>query len=167
MNRETEILLKRARALPEDQRRELLDGLLRSLTSSAVQPGEVRERVSTYDANRGQLEVVAFWDPEKSVWLATSDDVADLDTEAANLGDLVRELSTVIPKLLEASGKAAAQQSSFELRASKIPLVAEERAPAEATPAQRYPSMAEFRASLGMPMLTSNPVLDMREEERY
>ncbi len=33
--------------------------------------------------------------------------------------------------------------------------------------AESWTSMAEFRASLGMPMLTSNPVLDMREEERY
>ena len=46
----------------------------------------------------------AFWDAEASVWVATSDDVPGLVTEAATMELLVDKLKVLIPDLLEANG---------------------------------------------------------------
>jgi predicted RNase H-like HicB family nuclease len=49
------------------------------------------------------LRVDAEWDPEAGVWVATSDDVPGLATEAATLEALTAKLHTLIPELLEAN----------------------------------------------------------------
>ena len=49
-------------------------------------------------------EVRAVWDHEARVWVATSDDVPVLVTEADNAEELVRKLHLMIPDLLEANG---------------------------------------------------------------
>ena len=42
------------------------------------------------------------WDPEAGVWVATSEDIPGLATEALTLEDLARKLRTLIPELLGA-----------------------------------------------------------------
>ena len=48
--------------------------------------------------------VNAFWDPEAKVWVATSDDVPGLATEAGDVKKLIKKLRVMIPELLEANG---------------------------------------------------------------
>jgi len=45
------------------------------------------------------------WDSEAKVWVATSDDVLGLATEAATPDELVAKLQVMIPELLEAKGE--------------------------------------------------------------
>lgn len=45
------------------------------------------------------------WDSEAKVWVATSDDVVGLATEAATPDELVAKLQVMIPELLEANGE--------------------------------------------------------------
>jgi predicted RNase H-like HicB family nuclease len=62
--------------------------------------------------------VHADWDPDVSVWVATSDDVPGLATEAATLEALTEKLHTLIPELLEANDLLLGGQPeaiSFEL----------------------------------------------------
>ena len=47
------------------------------------------------------LHVQADWDSEASVWVATSDDVPGLATEAETIEVLTEKLRTLIPELLE------------------------------------------------------------------
>jgi predicted RNase H-like HicB family nuclease len=49
------------------------------------------------------LHVQADWDPEAEVWVATSDDVPGLATEAETIEALTEKLRTLIPELLEAN----------------------------------------------------------------
>ena len=60
--------------------------------------------------------VQADWDPEAGVWVATSEDVPGLATEAETIEALMQKLRVIVPELLEAnqvlpSGSAI----SFEL----------------------------------------------------
>ena len=52
------------------------------------------------------LLVNALWDDEAKVWVATSDDVRGLATEAENLNELVKKLKIMVPELLDANGYA-------------------------------------------------------------
>lgn len=45
--------------------------------------------------------VTAFWDDEAKVWVATSDDVPGLATEARTLDALVERVHAVAPELLD------------------------------------------------------------------
>jgi hypothetical protein len=47
--------------------------------------------------------VEAFWDPEAGVWVATSEDVPGLATEAPTIEGLTAKLHTLVPELLEAN----------------------------------------------------------------
>ena len=47
--------------------------------------------------------VQADWDHETGVWVATSDDVPGLATEATTIEALAEKLQTMIPELLEAN----------------------------------------------------------------
>jgi hypothetical protein len=47
------------------------------------------------------LTVRATWDAQASVWVAESDDVPGLITEADNLEALISKLRVMIPELLE------------------------------------------------------------------
>ena len=51
-----------------------------------------------------QITVNAESDPEAKVWVATSDDVPGLITEAETVEALAEKLSAMIPELLEANG---------------------------------------------------------------
>jgi len=52
------------------------------------------------------IRVHATWDPEASVWVAESDDVPGLVTEASSVEALTDKLRGLIPELLEANGVA-------------------------------------------------------------
>lgn len=62
--------------------------------------------------------VRADWDAEAEVWVALSDEVPGLATEAATLEALTEKLRTLIPELLEANHLEigdAVGEISFEL----------------------------------------------------
>lgn len=48
--------------------------------------------------------VHAFWDQEAQVWVAESDDVPGLITEAETMEQLITKLQVLIPELLEVNG---------------------------------------------------------------
>ncbi len=50
------------------------------------------------------LIVKAKWDDEAKVWVATSDDISGLATEADSLDAMVKKLQIIIPELLDANG---------------------------------------------------------------
>jgi len=56
-----------------------------------------------------RIEIKAEWDPEANVWVATSDDLPGLVTEAETVEALQQKLAVVIPDLLEANGSTAAE----------------------------------------------------------
>jgi predicted RNase H-like HicB family nuclease len=51
-----------------------------------------------------EYEIHAFWDEEASVWVAESEDVKGLVTEADTFEELREKLQRIIPELLEANG---------------------------------------------------------------
>jgi len=63
------------------------------------------------------IVVRAIWDAEAEVWVATSDDVPGLVTEAATHAELVAKLEVMIPDLLS---EDAALQSEF---LPEVPLI--------------------------------------------
>jgi predicted RNase H-like HicB family nuclease len=71
--------------------------------------------------------VQADWDPEAGVWVATSDDVPGLATEAETIESLTSRLRTMIPELLEANGLLAegirSDSIAFELTSHRQELV--------------------------------------------
>jgi predicted RNase H-like HicB family nuclease len=50
------------------------------------------------------LRVTAFWDEEAGVWVATSDDIAGLVSEAKTLDALYARVLAVAPELLADDG---------------------------------------------------------------
>ncbi|MDZ7753958.1 MAG: DUF1902 domain-containing protein [Gammaproteobacteria bacterium] len=54
--------------------------------------------------NPAALAVEAEWDPEAGVWVATSEDVPGLATEAETLESLMAKLRVMVPELLEENG---------------------------------------------------------------
>ncbi len=64
---------------------------------------------------RVPLLVHATWDEEAKVWVATSDDVPGLATEAESLDVLVPKLKAMIPELLELNGRGTADDIPFKL----------------------------------------------------
>ncbi|MEB3310862.1 MAG: DUF1902 domain-containing protein [Snowella sp.] len=48
-------------------------------------------------------KVEAFWDHEVAVWVAESEDILGLVTEAATLDQLTEKLKQIIPELLDAN----------------------------------------------------------------
>jgi predicted RNase H-like HicB family nuclease len=66
------------------------------------------------------LFVRAEWDEEAEVWVATSDDVPGLATEADTTEALVEKLKVLIPELLEANGESDLGDVPFELLARRF-----------------------------------------------
>jgi len=64
--------------------------------------------------------VRAEWDQEAEVWVATSDDVPGLATEAETLELLNAKLICMIPELLEANGVTHSAEVPFELLARRF-----------------------------------------------
>ena len=66
------------------------------------------------DPDLPTLTVRAEWDPEAGVWVAESDDVPGLVTEADTLERLVERLRVLVPELLELNG-AVERSAPIEL----------------------------------------------------
>src|SRR3990172_9101859 len=62
------------------------------------------------------LFVRAEWDEEASVWVATSDDVPGLATEADTLEALSAKLDVLVPELLQANDYDSGPDVPFELK---------------------------------------------------
>ena len=63
------------------------------------------------------------WDDEASMWIATSDDVPGLVTEAPTLEALLEKLRVMVPEMLELNGvlpPQAAQRAPFKLVAERL-----------------------------------------------
>jgi predicted RNase H-like HicB family nuclease len=69
------------------------------------------------------LFVRAEWDDEARVWVATSDDVPGLATEADTLEALAVKLGTMIPELLDANEGGERGDVPFELLARRFAVV--------------------------------------------
>ncbi len=66
--------------------------------------------------------VTAEWDGEARVWVATSDDVPGLATEADTFEALAEKLRAMVPELLAANGVCladAARQAHFRMVAER------------------------------------------------
>ena len=61
------------------------------------------------------IQVRALWDEEAKVWVATSDDVPGLATEAASWNELIPKLKVLIPELLDANGYADGDDFPFKV----------------------------------------------------
>jgi len=66
------------------------------------------------------LFIRAEWDAEAGVWVATSDDVPGLATEAETLEALSTKLDSLVPELLDANGYPDGPDIPFELLARKF-----------------------------------------------
>ncbi|WP_368647547.1 DUF1902 domain-containing protein [Castellaniella ginsengisoli] len=64
--------------------------------------------------------VHAEWDQNAEVWVAASDDVPGLSTEAETLEILSEKLNCMIPELLDANGVTLDAEVSFELLARRF-----------------------------------------------
>ena len=62
-----------------------------------------------------RIEVKAEWDAEAEVWVATSDDLPGLVTEAETIEALQRKLAIMVPELLEANGTLDAEVREIPL----------------------------------------------------
>ncbi len=63
-----------------------------------------------------KIQIKATWDPEVRVWVAESDDVPGLITEADTMEQLVNKLHILIPELLQENGvDTRAREISFDL----------------------------------------------------
>jgi len=58
-----------------------------------------------------RIEVLAVWDDEASVWVATSEHVPGLVAEAATQDELESKLLQMIPELLELNGAIQPENS--------------------------------------------------------
>ncbi|MBD2361504.1 DUF1902 domain-containing protein [Anabaena minutissima FACHB-250] len=65
------------------------------------------------------FKVDAFWDSEAEVWVATSDDVPGLVTEASTIEILAQKLRVIIPELLILN-QVLISKSSSRLQLSPI-----------------------------------------------
>jgi len=62
----------------------------------------------------------AEWDAEANVWVATSDDVPGLATEAPTLEALSAKLEIMVPELLQANGISSDTEIPYELLARRF-----------------------------------------------
>lgn len=74
------------------------------------------------------LIVHAVWDDDASVWVATSEDVPGLATEADDVNALVDELKRMIPELLDANGVPHAADVPFEVVGQRFAVAQREAA---------------------------------------
>ncbi len=61
------------------------------------------------------IRVTAVWDDEAKVWVAESDDVPGLITEADTVSALVQKLKVLIPELLDENGYPDGELVTFKV----------------------------------------------------
>jgi len=66
------------------------------------------------------FRVRADWDQEAGVWVAASDDVPGLATEADTLEALCAKLERMVPELLQANGMPLDAEVPYELLARRF-----------------------------------------------
>jgi predicted RNase H-like HicB family nuclease len=69
------------------------------------------------------LRITAFWDDEAKVFVAESEDVPGLITEADTVSALVQKLKVLIPELLDENGYGDGEEIAFKVT-SEIEAVA-------------------------------------------
>lgn len=80
-----------------------------------------KQRVAYHGRMNKPYFVRAEWDAEAAVWVATSDDVPGLVTEAETIEALDAKLKSMVPELLEANGCMPADgQVAVELLARRF-----------------------------------------------
>jgi predicted RNase H-like HicB family nuclease len=80
----------------------------------------LRQQAYHCDMNKPYF-VRAEWDADAEVWVATSDDVPGLVTEAATIEALHDKLKSMVPELLEANGCMPSEgQIAVELLARRF-----------------------------------------------
>jgi len=71
-----------------------------------------------------EYEIKAMWDPEAGVWVANSEEVPGLCTEAETLEILIEKLKTIVPELLRANGVVfPPHQLSFHIVSERTEMV--------------------------------------------
>jgi predicted RNase H-like HicB family nuclease len=70
-----------------------------------------------------RLKVNAFWDNEAGVWVASSDNVPGLATEADTVEQLLEKLRVMIPELLAENSIAAGDPIVFDLETQRSEVV--------------------------------------------
>ena len=65
--------------------------------------------------NPKPLQINAFWDEEAKVWVASSDDVRGLATEAETMEALIQKLNVMVPELLDANDPDDRDEISFRV----------------------------------------------------
>jgi len=68
------------------------------------------------------LFIRAEWDEEAKVWVATSDDVPGLATEAVTMEALTEKLKVMIPELLMANNVSFPDEVLFEILTRRFEL---------------------------------------------
>ena len=68
--------------------------------------------------------VHAQWDEEASVWVASSDDVPGLVTEAETTEELISKLKIMIPELMALNNQPSSGPVPFELLTRRFELTA-------------------------------------------
>lgn len=68
--------------------------------------------------------VHAVWDDKARVWVASSEDVPGLATEAHTAETLVEKLKTLIPELLSLNGRTDTARIAFELLTRRFEVAA-------------------------------------------
>ncbi len=66
------------------------------------------------------LQINALWDDEAKVWVATSEDILGLVTEAETLEKLVAKLKVMVPELWEANHLSKPRYSCFRLISERV-----------------------------------------------
>lgn len=66
--------------------------------------------------------VNAFWDKEVKVWVANSDQVPGLATEADTIDALAQKLKTLVHELLELNGQTPSKPVTFEFLTQRLPV---------------------------------------------
>ena len=71
-----------------------------------------------------EYEIKAMWDTEAGMWIASSEEVPGLCTEAETLEILIKKLKTIVPELLQANSVAfPPHQLSFHIVSERTEMV--------------------------------------------
>lgn len=61
------------------------------------------------------IDVIALWDAEAGVWVAESEQVPGLITEAKTMDKLLEKLQVMIPEMLDANGYQDGDELPFRV----------------------------------------------------